>query len=95
MVAGGIAVGQNASGEVTSMRQLMPVLIDGLGAAWASSGGARYETADDMQVYLWHMGVYYPTTLSTINSQDYFLVGWVDSCTAGHQVRVLTALRKN
>ena len=44
---------------------------------------------------LWHMGVYYPTTLSTINSQDYFLVGWVDSCTAGHQVRVLTALRKN
>ena len=60
-----------------------------------ATGGARYETADDMQVYLWHMGVYYPTTLSTINSQDYFLVGWVDSCTAGHQVRVLTALRKN
>ena len=95
VVAGGIAVGTNASGDVTSMTQLMPVMVDQLGAAWVKSGEDRYETADDMQVYLWHMGVYYPTTLSTINSQDYFLVGWVDSCTAGHQVRVLTALRKN
>ena len=59
------------------------------------ANGARYETADAMQVYLWHMGVYYPTLLPTINAEDYFLIGWVDSCTAGHQVRVLTALRKN
>ena len=56
VVAGGIAVGKNASDEVTSMRQLMPVLIDGLGAASATSGGTRYETADDMQVYLWYKG---------------------------------------
>ena len=41
------------------------------------------------------MGGYYPTALSTISAPDCFLVGWVDSCTAGHQVRVLTALRKN
>ena len=96
VVAGGIGVRYEVNGSVRGMVQLQPILIQDLGAASVTAtGGARYETADDMQVYLWHMGVYYPTTLSTINSQDYFLVGWVDSCTAGHQVRVLTALRKN
>src|SRR5699024_1890602 len=48
VVAGGIAVGRNVSGEVTSMRQLAPVLLDGLGAASAASNGVRYETADEM-----------------------------------------------
>lgn len=96
VLTGGIGVRYEANGAVRGMVQLQPIMIQDLGAASVTTTtGQRYETADDMQVYLWHMGVYYPTTLSTINSQDYFLVGWVDSCTAGHQVRVLTALRKN
>ena len=96
VLTGGIGVRYEVNGAVRGMVQLQPILIQDLGAASVTtSTGARYETADDMQVYLWHMGVYYPTLLPTINSEDYFLIGWVDSCTAGHQVRVLTALRKD
>lgn len=96
VLTGGIGVRYEANGAVRGMVQLQPVLIQDLGAASVTTAtGQRYETADEMQVYLWHMGVYYPTLLPTINSEDYFLVGWVDSCTAGHQVRVLTALKKN
>ena len=97
VVAGGIAVGKNASGEVTSMRQLMPVLIDGLGAAWASSNGARYETADDMQVYLWYKGQYFATTLAQVDPEDYYLIGWRDNmdCAAGSKIRVLVAVKKD
>ena len=96
VLAGGIGVRHEVNGEVRGMVQLQPILIESLGpASVTTAGGTRYETADNMQVYLWHMGVYYPTLLPTINADDYFLIGWVDSCTAGHQVRVLTALRKN
>ena len=96
VLTGGIGVRYEANGAVRGMVQLQPIMIQDLGAASVTTTtGQRYETADDMQVYLWHMGVYYPTLLPTINSEDYFLVGWVDSCTAGHQIRVLTALKKN
>ena len=97
VVAGGIAVGKNASGEVTSMQQLAPVLLDGLGAASATSNGVRYETADEMQVYLWYSGQYYPTTLSQVNAGDYYLIGWRDAmgCAAGGRIRVLVAVKKD
>ena len=97
MVAGGIAVGTNASGDVTSMTQLMPVMVDQLGAAWVKSGEDRYETADDMQVYLWYKGQYYPTTLAKVDAENYHLIGWYDSmgCAAGGKVRVLVAVKKN
>ena len=97
VVAGGIAVGKNASDEVTSMQQLMPVLIDGMGAASATSGGTRYETADDMQVYLWYKGQYFATTLSQVNPEEYYLIGWRDNmgCAAGNKIRVLVAVKKD
>ena len=97
VVAGGIAVGKNASDEVTSMQQLMPVLIDGLGAAAATSGGTRYETAGDMQVYLWYKGQYFATTLSQVNPEEYYLIGWRDNmgCAAGNKIRVLVAVKKD
>ena len=97
VVAGGIAVGKNASDEVTSMQQLMPVLIDGLGAASATSGGTRYETADGMQVYLWYKGQYFATTLSQVNPEEYYLIGWRDNmgCAAGNKIRVLVAVKKD
>ena len=97
VVAGGIAVGTNASGDVTSMTQLMPVMVDQLGAAWVKSGEDRYETADDMQVYLWYKGQYYPTTLAKVDAENYHLIGWYDSmgCAAGSKVRVLVAVKKD
>ncbi|HJB58977.1 MAG TPA: S-layer homology domain-containing protein [Candidatus Faecalibacterium faecipullorum] len=96
VVAGGIAVGKNASGTVTSMRQLAPVLIDALGAASAMSGGERYDTADDMQVYLWYGGQYFATTLAQVNAEDYYLIGWRDAmgCAAGGKIRVLVAVKR-
>ena len=97
VVAGGIAVGKNASGEVTSMRQLAPVLLDGLGAASATSNGVRYETDDEMQVYLWYKGQYFATTLSQVDPEHYYLIGWRDAmgCAAGGRIRVLVAVKKD
>ena len=56
VLAGGLAVRQNVNGTVKAMIQLMPMKIDKVGAASVMSNGTRYETADDMQVYLWYKG---------------------------------------
>ena len=97
VLAGGITVGTSTSGKVKSMRQLMPAVIDKVGAASVMSGGKKYETADDMQVYLWYKGTYYPTTLSQVNGEDYTLIGWFDNDgrAAGSKIRVLIAVKKN
>ena len=97
VLAGGIAVSQEASGSVKSMMQLMPMKIDQVGAASVISNGTRYETADDMQVYLWYKGQYYATKLSEVNSEGYYLTGWYDNfgCAAGKRVRVIVAVKKD
>ena len=97
VLAGGIAVGKTASGSVKTMRQLLPVVVDRLGAASVRSGTARYETADAMQVYLWYKGAYYATTLSQINTEEYNLIGWYDNngSAAGQKIRVLIAVKKD
>ena len=96
VLAGGIAVRTTTSGSVKTMRQLLPVVIDKLGAATVMANGKTYDTADDMQVYLWYGGTYYATTLSQVNSEDYTLIGWYDAngSAAGGKVRVLIALKK-
>ena len=96
-VAGGVAIGKSTSGTVKSMRQLLPAVIDKVGAASVMSGGKKYETADDMQVYLWYKGTYYPTTLSQVNSEDYSLIGWYDAngSAARGKIRVLIAVKKD
>ena len=97
VLAGGIAVSQEASGSVKSMMQLMPMKIDKVGAASVLSGDKRYEMADDTQVYLWYKGQYYATKLAYVNSDDYYLTGWYDNfgCTAGKKVRVIIAVKKD
>ncbi len=97
VLAGGIAVGKTASGSVKTMRQLLPVVVDQLGAASVRSGNTRYETADAMQVYLWYKGAYYATTLSQINTEEYNLIGWYDNngSAAGKKIRVLIAVKKD
>ncbi len=97
VLAGGIAVGKTTSGSVKTMRQLIPVVVDQLGAASVKSGNTRYETADKMQVYLWYKGAYYATTLSQINTEDYNLIGWYDNngSAAGKKIRVLIAVKKD
>ena len=97
VLAGGLAVRQNVNGTVKAMIQLMPMKIDQVGAASVMSNGTRYETADDMQVYLWYKGQYYATKLSEVNSEDYHLTGWYDNfgCAAGKRVRVIVAVKKD
>ena len=97
VLVGGVAIGKNTSGTVKSMRQLLPAVIDKVGAASVMSGGKKYETADDMQVYLWYKGTYYHTTLSQVNSEDYSLIGWYDAngSAAGGKIRVLIAVKKD
>ena len=97
VLAGGLAVRQNVNGTVKAMIQLMPMKIDKVGAASVMSNGTRYETADDMQVYLWYKGQYYATKLSEVNTEGYYLTGWYDNfgCAAGKRVRVIVAVKKD
>ena len=97
VLAGGLAVRQNVNGTVKAMIQLMPMKIDKVGAASVMSNGTRYETADDMQVYLWYKGQYYATKLSEVNSEGYYLTGWYDNfgCAAGKRVRVIVAVKRD
>lgn len=97
VLAGGIAVRQETTGSVKAMMQLMPLKIDRVGAASVLSGDTRYETADDLQVYLWYRGQYYPTKLASVNTDEYQLTGWYDNfgCTAGQKVRVIIAVKND
>lgn len=97
VVAGGVAIGKAPDGKtVRSMVQLAPVMLDRLGPGWAMSGSARYETADEMQVYLWSGGQYFATTLAQVSPENHHLIGWYDSfgCPAGKKVRILIAVEK-
>ena len=97
VVAGGVAIGKAPDGKtVRSMVQLTPVMLDRLGPGWAMSGSARYETADEMQVYLWSGGQYFATTLAQVSPENHHLIGWYDSfgCPAGKKVRILIAVEK-
>ncbi len=97
VIAGGIAISKSATGTLKNMVQMMPVIVDKVGAASVMSGDTRYETADNMPVYLWFKGQYYATTLTEVNSEDYYLIGWRDSlnCPAGNKIRILVALKKS
>ena len=91
-------IGRSADGKaINRMLQLSPVVIDKLGAASVMSGDKRYETADDMQVYLWSKGQYFATSLPKINTEDYKLIGWYDNfgCSGGRKIRILVAVKTN
>ena len=98
VIAGGVAIGKSADGKkVNAMVQLSPVVVDQLGAGWVMKGDTRYETADDIQVYLWNQGTYYKVSLADLNTQDYKLIGWYDNQghSAGNKIRLLVAVRTN
>ena len=98
VIAGGVAIGKSADGKkVNAMVQLSPVVVDKLGAGWVMKGDTRYETADDIQVYLWNQGTYYKVSLADLNTQDYKLIGWYDKQghSAGNKIRLLVAVRTN
>ena len=98
VIAGGVAIGKSADGKkINAMVQLSPVVVDKLGAGWVMKGDTRYETADDIQVYLWNQGTYYKVSLADLNTQDYKLIGWYDNQghSAGNKIRLLVAVRTN
>ena len=98
VIAGGVAIGKSADGKkVNAMVQLSPMVVDKLGAGWVMKGDTRYETADDIQVYLWNQGTYYKVSLADLNTQDYKLIGWYDNQghSAGNKIRLLVAVRTN
>ena len=98
VIAGGVAIGKSADGKkVNAMVQLSPVVVDKLGAGWVMKGDTRYETADDIQVYLWNQGTYYKVSLADLNTQDYKLICWYDNQghSAGNKIRLLVAVRTN
>ena len=97
VLAGGIAVRRETTGSVKAMMQLMPLKIDKVGAASVLSGKERYEMADNVQVYLWYKGQYYPTKLAQVDADGYQLTGWYDNfgCAAGKKVRVIIAVKND
>ena len=97
VLAGGIAVRQETTGSVKAMMQLMPLKIDKVGAASVLSGNERYEMADNVQVYLWYKGQYYPTKLAQVDADGYQLTGWYDNfgCAAGKKVRIIIAVKND
>ena len=97
VLAGGIAVRRETTGSVKAMMQLMPLKIDKVGAASVLSGSERYEMADNVQVYLWYKGQYYPTKLAQVDADGYHLTGWYDNfgCAAGKKVRVIIAVKND
>ena len=97
VLVGGLAIRQETTGSVRAMVQLMPMKIDKVGAASVLSEGTRYEMADNTQVYLWYKGQYYPTKLTEVNADGYYLTGWYDNfgCAAGKKVRVIVAVKKD
>ena len=97
VLAGGIAVRRETTGSVKAMMQLMPLKIDKVGAASVLSGSERYEMADNVQVYLWYKGQYYPTKLAQVDADGYQLTGWYDNfgCAAGKKVRVIIAVKND
>ena len=97
VLAGGIAVRQETTGSVKAMMQLMPLKIDKVGAASVLSGSERYEMADNVQVYLWYKGQYYPTKLAQVDADGCQLTGWYDNfgCAAGKKVRVIIAVKND
>ena len=97
VLAGGIAVRQETTGSVKAMMQLMPLKIDKVGAASVLSGNERYEMADNVQVYLWYKGQYYPTKLAQVDADGYQLTGWYDNfgCAAGKKVSVIIAVKND
>ena len=98
VIAGGVAIAKSADGKkVNAMVQLSPVVVDKLGAGCVMKGDTRYETADDIQVYLWNQGTYYKVSLADLNTQDYKLIGWYDNQghSAGNKIRLLVAVRTN
>ena len=97
VLAGGIAVRRETTGSVKAMMQLMPLKIDKVGAASVLSGSERYEMADNVQVYLWYKGQYYPTKLAQVDADGYHLTGWYDNfgCAAGKKIRVIIAVKND
>ena len=83
--------------DVNSKMKIISDSVDRLGAASVMSGDKRYETADDMQVYLWSNGQYFATSLPKVNTEDYKLIGWYDNfgCAGGKKIRILVAVKTN
>ena len=94
--AGGAAIRYNADGSIKTMRNMESVKLTELGSLSAMAGTAKYTLADDVQVYLRKDGVYYLTSVSAVNTEDYTLTGWYDNfgCSAGGRIRLIIAVEK-
>jgi hypothetical protein len=96
VIAGGIAVRYTSTGAVKAMLQTTPVIVEKLGANTVSSSDATYTLADNVQVYLYKYGEYYPVSITDLNVQNYILTAWYDDfgCAAGGRVRIVVAVER-
>lgn len=92
----GIAVRYNSSGEVKEIKNIAGVELTELGTFTVRVDNKTYEVAEHVQVYLKQNGGYYLAEYSSVNAEDYTLMGYYDDfgCPAGGQIRVIIAEKK-
>lgn len=92
----GVALRLDSDGEAKEIQSLVPVSLAHLGALTARSENKTYEVSEKVQVYLKQDGEYYLAEYSSVNAEDYTLMGYYDDfgCPAGGRIRVIVAEKK-
>ena len=82
-------------GPVSAPEKLYPltqVKGEGIGGNQLLTSGRSYTLADEVQVYEYRSGTYYPSSLERVRTGDFTLTGWYDKAESdGGRIRVIVA----
>lgn len=91
---GGAAFRYAADGTVKSIQNIDSVKLTELSSLYAMAGSRKYVLDEAVQALVFKAGSgYHAVSLSSINAEEYSLVGWYDNfgCTAGGRIRIIVA----
>jgi len=93
---GGAAIAYNSDGSIRRIKNIQSGSVTQLTSSWAVVNNQQLAIADDVQVYLSQRGSYFKTALSSVNLDEFDLVGCYDAYTgtAGNRVRIIIATPK-
>ncbi|MBR5479320.1 MAG: S-layer homology domain-containing protein [Clostridia bacterium] len=93
---GGVAIRYDTDGSVKNMKNTSYVKLIDLTANEARSDNKTFKISDDVQVYLKQDDEYYLTDLTSINAEEYDLMGHYDNINAiaGGRIRIIIATAK-
>ena len=96
VTTGGVAIRYDTDGSVKNMKNTSYVKLVGVAANEARSDNKTFKISDDVQVYLKQDDEYYLTDLTSVNTEEYDLVGHFDNinAVAGGRIRIIIATAK-